>query len=191
MTKSRRFKNIRRSILIATLLTGMTGGAAYAVLQSQNSLTGNTISTATASLQLSTDNTSFSTSKVGFDFNNIVPGGSAVPTTGYPFYLKNAGGTPLAIKFSVAGVPSNPGGVDLGKVNVILTIVGSGTNAQSYSLQSLIDSNAAGGTLTSAVPLAAGTTQQYKLQVSMAADAFSGASASLGNIDFVFNGIVQ
>jgi hypothetical protein len=190
MKKSRRFRSLKRSIAIATLTVGLTGSAAFAVLQSQNTLTGNTISTATANLQLSIDGTTYTTSKVGFDFNNIVPGGSAVPTTGYSFYLKNAGGTPLGIKFAVAGTPSNPNGVDLSKVNIILTTVASGTSPASYSLQSLLSANGGGVTILPA-SLAVGISQQYKLQVSMDADAVTGSSASLGNIDFVFTGTAQ
>ncbi len=54
MKKSRRLRSLKRSIIIATLLTGLAGGAAYAVLQTQDTLTGNTISTATANLQTTT-----------------------------------------------------------------------------------------------------------------------------------------
>ena len=192
MTKSKRFKSIKRSLLIATLLTGLTGGAAYAVLQSQqNTLTGNTISTATANLNLSLDGTSYSSSTAGFDFNSIVPGGSAVPATGYPFYLKNSGATPLAIKFYVSSTPSNASSIDLTKVNVLLTTVGSGTSPQSFSLQALKDAAATGGLAISTATLNPTYSQQYKLQVSIASDATIQSGASLGNIDFAFRGIAQ
>lgn len=192
MKRSKRIRSLKRSILIATLLVGVAGGGAYAVLQSQqNSLTGNTISTATANLQLSVDNQNFSYSHIGFDFNNIVPGGQAVPTTGYPFYLKNAGGTPLAIKLAVNGTPTNPDNVDLSKVNIILATVASGSNPQTFSLQSLIASSPSGGTQVSVNNLDIGVTQFYKLQASMAADAVTATSASIGNIDFTFTGIAQ
>jgi len=192
MKKSRRIKGLKRAILLATLMVGVAGGGAYAVLQSQlNTLTGNTISTATANLQLSTDNVNFSNSHLGFDFNNIVPGGQAVPLTGYPFYLKNAGGTPLAIKLAVNSIPTNIGNVDISKVNIILTTVGSGASPQTFTLQSLLSSSSTGGVTVSTSNLDIGNTQLYKLQASMAADAISGSSASLGNIDFSFTGIAQ
>ena len=192
MTKSKRFRSIRRAILIATLLTGLSGGAAFAVLQSQqNTLTGNTISTATANLGLSTDGTNYTTSQAGFEFANLVPGGPAVPTTGYPFYLKNNGATPLAIKMYVSSTPSNPGNVDLSKVNVILTTVGSGTSPQSFPLESLISAATSGGISISSTALNPTYTQQYKLQVSIAADANIQSGASLGNIDFAFRGTAQ
>lgn len=140
---------------------------------------------------MSTDGINYSNSHIGFDFNNIVPGGSAVPETGNPFYLKNAGGTPLAIKFKVSTTPSNPNNVDLSKVNIILTTVASGTSAQTFNLQSLIASSTTGGVAISGNNLDIGATQLYKLQVSMAADALTGSSAILGNIDFAFTGYAQ
>ena len=176
---------------MATLMVGLAGGAAFAVLQSQaNTLTGNSISAATANLAISTDNSNFSNTKVGFDFNNIVPGGAAVPLTGFPFQLKNTGGTPLQVKFMVNSTPTNPSAVDLSKVHVVLTTVGS-TSTQSFSLQSLISSASSGGLPISTTNLDVATTLLYKLQVSMASDAFTGQTASLGNIDFAFTGLAQ
>jgi hypothetical protein len=191
MKKSKRIRSLKRSVAIATLLVGLAGGAAFAALQSQqNTLTGNTISTATANLGIGSDGVNFTTSQSGFEFDNVVPGGAAVPATGYSFYLKNNGGTPLAIKFYVSSTPSNPGNVDLTKVNVILTTVGTAT-PQTFTLKSLIDANATGGVQISTANLNPTYSQQYKLQVSMAADALTGSSASLGNIDFSFRGLAQ
>lgn len=192
MKKFKKLRGLKRSALAATLLVIFGSGVTYAVLQSlQNTLTGNTISTATANLQLSKDGTNFGNSSIGFDFNNIVPGGDPVPITGYPFYLRNAGGTPLALKIAVTSAPSNPDNVDLSKVNVILTTVASGTPAQSFTLQSLIASANSGGLAILGNNLGIGINQQYKLQVSMDSNAVTGSSASLSNIDFAFTGIAQ
>lgn len=190
MKKSRRLKGLKRSITIATLLTGLAGGATFAALQSQqNTLAGNLIETANASLLLSNDGTTFTTSQAGYEFANIVPGGAALPTTGYPVYLKNTGGTPLALKFYVSSTPSNPSAVNLSKVNIVLTTVGTGAPVQTFSLQSLIDAKATGGlTIGSLNPT---YTQQFKLQVSMTSDAVVQSSATLGNIDFAFAGEAQ
>lgn len=192
MKKRSKIKSIKKSILSATLIVLLSGGVGYAVLKSQqNSLTGNTISTASAVLQISRDGSSFNYLLPGFDFNDIVPGGSAMPITGQPFYLKNNGGTPLALKFSIKGTPLNGDNADLSKVNVLLTTVGSGTGAQSFSLQSLIAANSGGGLDITGANLNPGETRQYKLQVSMASDAINGSSANLSNIDFAFIGIAQ
>jgi hypothetical protein len=192
MKKSRRLKGLKRSIAVATLLTGLAGGATFAALQSQqDTLTGNLISTASANLLLSNDGTTFTSSQSGFDFNNIVPGGPAQPATGYSFYLKNTGGTALDLKLYVSSTPSNPSSINLSKVNIVLTPVGSGTTAQTFSLQSLIDAKATGGLAITGSAINAGLTQQDKLQVSMTSDAVVQNSANLGNIDFAFIGQTQ
>ncbi|HXE10222.1 MAG TPA: hypothetical protein VN554_02240, partial [Verrucomicrobiae bacterium] len=93
------------SVIVAVLV--MVGGVTFAALQSQqDTLAGNTVETATANLQLSTDGTTYGSSRSGFDFNNLVPGGQAVPAAGYSVYLKNNGGTPLALKMAVSSVPT-------------------------------------------------------------------------------------
>src|SRR4051794_22881330 len=93
---------IFRAIGVIAALIVIVSGVTFAALQSQqDTLTGNTIQTATANLQLSTDGTSYNNSHAGFDFTNIVPGGAAMPTAGYGFYLKNGGGTPLTLKLAV------------------------------------------------------------------------------------------
>ena len=187
--RARKIKALKRALLVATLVTLVGGSVTFAVLQSQqNTLTGNTIETATANLQLSTDGTNYSDTQAGFDFANIILGGPAQPVTGYPFYLKNSGGAPLSLKLAVTSAPSNPDNVDLTKVSVILTTVGTGTGTQTFSLQSLMTD---GGVVVTGTPLAVGTSQQYKLQVALAADAVSGSSASLGNIDFAITGLAQ
>ncbi len=192
MKKSQRLRGLKRSILIATLSVGLAGGAAFAVLQSQqNSLTGNTISTATASLQIGLNTTNFDNTHVGFDFNNIIPGGQAEPIDGHTFYLRNAGTTPLSLKFMVNSIPTGASNVDLSKVDVLLTTVGSGTPIQSFSLQSLISGSVTDGVAVVGDNLEVGSIQHYKLQVSMAGDAVTGSSAALGNIDFTFKGFAQ
>lgn len=178
-----------RTAGMAAAFTVIVSGVALAALQSQqDTLTGNTVETATANLQISTDGVNYGNSHAGFDFNNIVPGGQPIPVTGYAFYLKNSGGTPLSLKMAVSTTPVNPNGVDLNKVNVVLTPVATGTSAQTFTLQSLVSGFSAGGLAITSGNLAGGASQQFKLQVSMAADAVSGSTASLGNIDFSFSG---
>lgn len=187
MTANKRL-NWLRAIGVVAAVVAIVSGVTFAALQSQqNTLTGNTIETATANLQLSTNGTNYVNTATGFDFNSVIPGGSAVPTAGYALYLRNTGSTTLGLKLAIVSTPSNPANVDLSKVNVLLTTVGSATPAQSFTMQSLIDAGGTGGATVSG-NLAASATQQYKLQVSMAADAVTGNSAALGNIDFAFSG---
>jgi len=172
---------------VGVLVTGVT----FASLQSQQAvLTGNSIQTATAGLLIGTasaTSTAFSSSHSGFSFTNVVPGGPAMPEAGNTFYLKNNGTATLSLKLSVGTTPTNTSSVDLSKVNVNVTRTDTNTT-QTASLQSLLDGYPASG-LTLTDPLApASTGVQYTISVSMAADAFTGSSASIGAIDFVFSG---
>jgi hypothetical protein len=179
-----------RTLGVIASVVAVVSGVTFAALQSQQvKFTGNTIETATANLSLSSDGVNFSATQTGFDFSNIVPGGQPVPQSGYSIYLKNGGGTPLALKLAVSTTPSNPNNVDLNKVNVVLTPVGSGS-PQTFTLQSLITANTTGGVaITTPSELFVGNTTHFTLQVSMATDAITGSGASLGNIDFAFNGL--
>jgi len=181
-------------ILRAIIVVGATGtlvtSATYAALQSPSAtLTGNTISTATAALKIGTasaSSSSFDVTHSGFTFGNVVPGGPAMPAGGNVFYLRNTGTTSLNVKMTVGSTPTNTFNVDLSKVTVTITRTDTSTT-QSASLQSLIDN---GLTLTDALaPNSSSTAEQYNLSVSMATDAFTGSSASIGGIDLVFNGV--
>lgn len=186
MKLSTKSKTLARAVGVVAAVMVVVSGVTFAALQSQqDTLTGNTIETATANLQLSTDGVNYSDSHTGFDFNNLIPGGSPMPVAGYSMYLKNSGGTPLALKLSVNGPVSNPQNVDLFKVHVLLTTVG-GDSVQTFNLSSLAET-ANGLDITGNLP--AGASQQYKLQVQMDTDALTGSSASLGNIDLVFKGL--
>jgi len=184
-------KHLARTIIVMASVAILAAGVTFAALQSQqDTLAGNTVETATADLRLSTDGTSFSNSHAGFDFNNLIPGGPAVPTAGYSVYLEDSGGTPLSIKLAVGSVPTNPDNVDLSKVNIVLTEVAGGTGSQNFSLQSLIAASSTGGLPISST-IDTHNAKQYKLQVSMTSDAVNGSGAILGNIDFVFSGVAQ
>lgn len=179
---------IIRTAIIVSLLLSLVSGITFAALQSQSKLTGSTIQTATANLLIGHDTNSFAASQAGFSFNNLVPGGTLTPSGGYPIYLRNAGGTPLSLKFAVSSLPTNPNAVDLSKVFVHLNSTASG-QTQTFTLQSLIDSHASGGsTLNLVAVLFSEQTHPFTLQVSMAKDAFDGQSASIGAIDFVVTG---
>ena len=177
-------------LLLLLGIVGAGGGVSFAALISQQAkLAGNTIQTATANLQISGDGSNFSNTQPGFVFSNLVPGAQASPANGYPVYLKNAGGTPLALQIAVSSLPTNPDSVDLSKVHVILT-PNSGGSVQNFTLQALIGSYPAGGqAILSPSLLMPGATAQYKLQIMMDVDAVNGPSASINNVDFSFGGV--
>jgi hypothetical protein len=188
-----KFVKKRAPLLRAIAVVGATGAlvssVTYATLQSPSAtLTGNTIQSASANLLIGTasaTSTAFSATHSGFTFAGVVPGGPAAPASGNVFYLRNTGTATLAAKMSVGSTPSNASSVDLSKVTVNITRTD--TNAtQSATLQSLIDNGLA---LTDTLaPSPTSTAYQYSLTVSMAADAFTGNSATIGGIDLVFNG---
>lgn len=184
------YRALLRATAVVAVIMVLVSGATFAVLQSQRvTLQGNTIQTATANMLLSTDGTNYSTSKTGFSFANLVPGGAAEPQTGYSVYLKNGGGVALAVKLAVTGAPANPDGLDLNKVHIVVTSVAT-SNSQRIPLQTLINAaNTGGFRITSPVSLAAsGDIAHYKLQVVIDADALNGSSAALSNLDLAFSG---
>lgn len=184
-------RTMSKSFLLIIVLIILATGITYAALQSQQiKLTGSTISTATANLLISSDGVNYASSKPGFEFNNLVPGGGPSPWDGYSLWLKNNGGISENLRLSVSSVPSNPNNVDFSKVNVILTPVGFNAGpAQTFTLDALINANANGGlAITSPTQLFVGNVQQFTIKVSMALDAIAGNSASIGNVDFAFLG---
>lgn len=178
-----------RSILVLSSIGIITTAATFATLQSQQAvLAGNTINSATAALIVGTDGTTFGNSKTGFNFTNVVPGGPAVPAAGNPAYLKNNGSANLSIKMAISSTPTNLNNVDLTKVFVEISRAETNFD-QTYSLKSLMDSYATGGTLLNDVVNSA-TTAQYLLRVSMSADAFNNTNGvTISGVDIVFTGL--
>ena len=168
----------------------IVSGVTFAALQSQQAkLAGNIIQTATANLQISPNDVSYANSLEGFAFQNLVPGGVAVPNADtFTFYLKNAGGTPLSLKLAVSSTPLNADNADLSKVHLIL-IPADGSSPQNFTLAALIAAYSSGGLpVISANRLTPATTMKYHLQITMDIDAVTGSGASISNIDLSFSG---
>lgn len=183
-TNYRRMAVVRTAAMISLLIMTVTG-VTYAVLQSQNAtLMGSSIQSATADLRIGTSASTFDSSRNGFIFKDIVPGGAAMPTDGNTFYLKDYGTAALKLKLSLSGTPTNTGAVDLSKVYVVLSRVDAGGQEQTSSLKELQET---GLQLTD--QLNPGAVGQYKLKVKMDADAYQGTGATIGNLDLVFAGV--
>ena len=183
------FQPLARALIVVSAVAVLATGVTYAALQSkQAALTGNTISTATADLRIGTTELTFSNTRSGFDFTNIIPGTTPAPTEGYSFYLKNYGKAPMVLKYAITTVPTNLSSVDLSKVYLSVTRVDTSAT-QKISIASLVAAESTGG-ITLTDNLAGVTVAHYKTQVSMDDDAFSGTSATIGGIDLVFNGTV-
>ena len=183
--KSVTVKAWTRAVMAIVAIIAIVGGVTFATLQSQAAvMKGSIIQTATASLQISANGNTYSNTIDGYVFGNMIPGGQPMPNNGYPVYLKNVGGTPLALKLSIAGNLANTANVDLTKVHVILTPTTGGT-PQNILLSSLVGGS--GVALTQANRITPGQTMAYMIQVSLDADAVSGPSATIENIDFSFD----
>lgn len=179
-----------RLLLVVGAVLALIGGITYAALQAQHAkLTGNTIQTATAALQLSQDGTTFASSLPGYTFSDVIPGGPAVPANAPTITLKNVGSAPLMLKFYVATAPNNPDNVDLGKVHIILTPI-SGAAVQNFTLAQLVQAGINGISLPSPSQLGPGLTAAFKLQVSMEGDATNASSATINNLEFSFGGTI-
>jgi hypothetical protein len=73
-------------------------GATFAALQSQPAvLQSNTIETANADLQISTNGVTYGKNLSGYDFSGLIPGGKPRPLNGFPVYLKNVGSSQLSL----------------------------------------------------------------------------------------------
>ncbi len=188
MTRAKHTGRLLKSLIVLTTVGTITTAATFAALQSQNAvLSSNSISTATAFLLVSSDGATFNNTKTGFNFSNVTPGGAAVPTSGYNFYLKNTGSANLAIKLTLDATPSGLSGVDPSKVFLNFSRSDNGFSA-SVSLKSLMDSMTAGPVVLNDT-VNAGTTAQYSLKVSMQSDAYSGTGGTtISGIDLVFSG---
>ncbi len=190
MCKQNLTKSLIRAFGVMAAVAVIVSGVTFAALQSQQAkLTGNIIQTATANLQVSPNGSSYANSLDGFAFQNLVPGGVAVPNVDtYAFYLKNAGGTPLSLKLAVSSTPLNPDNADLSKVHIMLW-PGDGSSVQSFTLAALISSYSTGGLpVLSASRLTPGTAMKYNIQIAMDVDAVTGSGANISNIDLSFSG---
>lgn len=188
--KQKSLRSMVQTIGIIAAIMSMVGGVTYAALQSQQLLLkSNSITTPVANLSMSIDNTNFGTTLNGFPFTGLIPGGSAVPSSGWPVYLRNDGTTPLAISISADPTLVNPNNVDLKKVHLILQPAGGGV-PQNFLLSDLITANATNGlplTSQSLARLVNNSTTSFTLQIMMDSDAFSGGSAIITGLILVFN----
>jgi hypothetical protein len=170
---------------VAIIISGVT----FATLQSQQAvLTGNTIQSATADLKIGISTSSFSASRAGFTFSDVIPGTAPAANTGNIFYLKNGGSAPMTIKATIGSTPTNTSNIDLSKVSFIITRVDT-NKVQTATLKELIDGYPSNGVALQD-KVDPSNAAQYKIQASMASDAFTGSSANLGNIDLVFTGVM-
>jgi hypothetical protein len=180
-----------RSVFVVGTVMALSTGVTFAALRAESSLTNNTIESANAALQISTNNTTYSTTRSGFSFDGLLPGGAAKPDLGHQVWLRNSGTADLQVKVAVSSLPvfktvPVDTTVDAGKVFIEFERMDG--NTIELSLQSLIDSYATGGTVLPDPLLIDDDTTEFRLRARLAADAFLGSSVQIDDIDLVFYG---
>lgn len=183
---------LARAVLVVGAVAAVVSGVTFAALDSSSaSLTGNTVSSATADLQVSTNGTTYGATRAGFDFEDVVPGGDPAPTAGHAFWLRNTGTFDLALTLNVPVPPTtDPIGLDLAKVKVVVTDPGldgllDGVN-DTVVLNSSLSALSAGEVDVTG-DLEPGD-KKYFVQVTMDADTFDGEAGTVDAFDLVFNG---
>lgn len=188
--KLAKLKKPSAGLLAALLIAG--GGMAFALLQTQNTMTGNTISSESANMLISQNDANYSMTTAGYNFTGVIPGEQ--PSQTEHFMLKNTGTAPLALKMSLTSTPTNSGGVDLSKVHILLipfdtvTYMPHTSTPQDFTVQSLVDAGPGGLAVEYPSPLAASTKEEFNVKVAMDDGAVGNNGATIGNIDLGFTG---
>lgn len=195
MTLSKRMAGpVARALAVSGVVLALVVGVTYAALQSQATLTDNTISSATADLNVRSTNPNFVDSAPGFDFEGVVPGGPMVPEVGEDFELENdTAEADMKLFVSIDGVPTvttapdADGDLDWDKVYLVIERVDTG-ETNMFSFTELTDGSS--NMLTDM--LAADTFEAYKAYVKMDTDAIVGEgsyeSVGVGEFDIIFTG---
>lgn len=193
MQKVLRINPVVRAVGVIAAVAVLVTGVTFAALDSSSaSLTGNTVSSATADLTVSTNGSTFDSTKPGFDFEDVVPGGDPVPETGHAFWLQNEGAADLDLTATLPGtITTDPALLDLTKVHLIITdpgadeALGGGDDTEVLNA-TFADLNAGEESIDG--QLGSNDIKKFVVQVSMDANAFDGSSGSISAFDIEFNG---
>lgn len=193
MVNIRKINPMARAVGVIGVVAGLATAVTFAALQSQATLTDNTISSGTANLQIATvtngncdDN--FGPTQTGFDFS--VPTGSGDSQT-ESFCLQNASNdTNLSTLMSISGVPtytdgnSNPVAVNNNLVKFVMncTVTPSGSISTNDALTTLFVTGSNLGTLNS------GDVANCNAHVSIDPAAFTANHIQSTGFDVLFTG---
>lgn len=191
MKLSHSISPVTRAVGVFGAVAVVVGGVTYAALQSQATLTSNTISSATANLRVDNlgNGIGYTTSDAGFKFTNLIPG------AGYgeakQFKLHNAGNSNLQVTvYATAGSVS--GTLDKNKVHVKFTNKSLSTpGSVQYTLAQLeADYNGLPGLvdddfLDTSTP---GEENEFDVQVKLDDGAVGGSGATNSGFSLVFTG---
>jgi predicted ribosomally synthesized peptide with SipW-like signal peptide len=194
MRVSKGFNPVTKAVGVFAAVAIIVGGVTYAAFQSQATLSDNTISSATAGLQVDNlgNGAGFATSDAGFSFTGIVPG--ADYGTPQQFKLKNSGDTDLQVTvFATDGASS--GILNKNKIHVKFTNTSLSTpGSVEYTLAELqsMEKGLPGMGIASNDSLdtsGSGEENTFNVQVKIDADAVNnGNGASVSGFDLVLTG---
>lgn len=191
MRKQKRVAGLARAIGVITAVGVLVTGVTFAALQSQNAvLQGSKITSATANLTIGDGQGGFVATTPGFEFNNVEPGGPAMPQPAHELSLRNNGTSNLALRLSM-----NPNsffsaqGANIDHIFIVLK-PHSGGMSQTLSLTSLMTAYTNNQPMDLQYTAAAGQQADFTIQVQMSADAVPStlSGITLRGIDLIFSG---
>ena len=178
-----------RAIGVIGVVVALVTSITFAALQSQATLTNNTISTGSADLLLY-DGDSFEATAPGFNITNLTPG---TPSSAQNFYFRNNGTITLDISARIPVAPSTTGIGDFAKVDVTIDCQGVGNDPVVTTMAALIagevplDVTLVGGAqgVIGETANPANCTAVFNIDPSTV----SGESATIGVFDLRFTGV--
>ena len=181
---------LTRAVLVTVAVVGLVASATFAALQSEATLSGNTISSLSSALKISKNGVAFASTQPGFSFDGVIPGGSPVPITGHPFWLRNDATVSLELSVGVVPTPTGtvtpgPGTVDFTKVTLTFERLGVSTPIE-FVLQDLINAHATGGLSLSEILETDDDAELFTVKAKYLPDAFDGSSADITDLDIEF-----
>ncbi len=171
--------------LVGLLTSGaVIVGTAYALFTAQATVNGINFSTGSASIGVSKTNSSFGpTLNAGLTLANIFPGFGMDDSQQAPFWIINNSPEPM----TMTAVLTSASGWGNGLEGYVKMAVNTADNSAGTGYHTLSEWNASGFTLPG--PVAAATSQEYKIYVQLPYEApNSVAGQSLTNITFTITG---
>ncbi len=187
MLRLRSINPVLRATGVIGVTAAMVTGVTFAALNTQATLTDNTISTATVGLEVGLTADNLSATEDGFDVTGLIPG------TGVDqdFYLRNTGNTPLDVTANVPNLPAAPedgyGFTGFENLTVKLTSEAC-AEVINTNMQALHDGQVALPCNALDDVGAEGTATKYTAHIDILPDAVSGTHAGVGNFNLVFTG---
>jgi hypothetical protein len=121
MVLAQKISPLVRAVAVIGSVAALVSGVTFAALQSQATLTDNTISSATAGLVVNNqvgNDTTFSPAEPGFAFTNLIPG---TASDAKPFQLRNSGTVPLDVYVELNNEEVLPAGVTGDEISFTFT----------------------------------------------------------------------